>query len=168
VSGKDPKKMRLELARMHWALGERAEAVTVLERCAREQADPEEMLDTVDGFLEELEAGDAPDLAARLAKVRARAAEAFDARENADLPAPLETPTLAKLLADQGHAEKALAVADNLLRRNPADVRALAVRESLTSAPPRKSQKKSHTRAIAELERWLANLERRKQGGASA
>lgn len=170
MSGKDPKKMRLELARMHWALGERAEAVTVLERCAREKVDPEELLDSVDGCLEELEAGDAADLAARLAKLRARAVEAFEARENADLPAPLETPTLAKLLADQGHAEKALAVADNLLRRNPADARALAVRESLTTTAPRQQQspKKSHTRTIAELERWLANLERRKQGGATA
>ncbi len=169
MKGKDPAKLRLELARMHWALGERAEAVGVLERCARENADPEQLLDTVDACLEELEAGDAADLAARLAKVRARAVEAFDARENADLPAPLETPTLAKLLADQGHPEKALAVADNLLRRNPADARALAVRESLTAVPaPRQSHNRSHTRTIAELERWLANLERRKQGGASA
>jgi len=150
---------------MHWALGERADAVAALERCARESYDPEVLLDLVDGCLEELEAGDAADLAARLAGLRARAVEAFEARENADLPAPLETPTLAKLLADQGHAEKALAVADNLLRRNPADARALAVRESLTVRP---ALSKSHTRTIAELERWLANLARRKQGGAFA
>jgi hypothetical protein len=168
VKGKDPALMRLELARMHWALGERAEAVTVLERCAREQADPEVLLDTVDACLEELEAGDAADLAARLAKLRARAVEAFEARENEDLPAPLETPTLAKLLADQGHSEKALAVADNLLRRNPGDTRALAVRESLTTMPRPAAGKKRHTRTIAELERWLANLARRKQGGALA
>jgi len=152
---------------MHWALGERAEAVSALERCARENSDPEALLDIVDGCLEELEAGDAADVAARLAGLRARAVEAFEARENADLPAPLETPTLAKLLADQGHAEKALAVADNLLRRNPGDARALAVRESLTiTAKPARS--KTHTRTIAELERWLGNLAHRKQGGAFA
>lgn len=165
MRGKDPAKLRLELARMHWALGERSEAVGVLERCAREQVDPEVLLDTIDGCLEELEAGDTPDLAARLAKLRASTVEAYEARENADLPAPLETPTLAKLLADQGHPEKALAVADNLLRRNPADARALAVRESLTVAP-RPTRTNRHARTIAELERWLANLARRKHGGA--
>src|SRR5262249_11169657 len=154
---------------MHWALVERAEAVGVLERCAREKADPEALLDAVDGCLEELEAGDAADLAARLAKLRAKAVEAFEARENAHPPAPLETPTLAKSRADQGHPEKALAVADNLLRRNPGDARALAVKESLVTAAPRQSHtKNSHKRTVAELERWLANLARRKQGGAFA
>jgi tetratricopeptide (TPR) repeat protein len=155
--------MRLELARMHWALGERAEAVAALERFAREKGDPESLLGLVDACLEELEAGDAVDLAAKLAGLRARAVEALDARDNADLPAPLETPTLAKLLADQGHADKALAVTDNLLRRNPGDARALAVRESLTLKP---QKRRSHTRTIAELERWLGNLARRKQGEA--
>lgn len=157
--------MRLELARMHWALGERAEAVAALERVAQEIRDPDALLAVVDASLEELEAGDAADLAARLAGLRALAVEALEARDNADLPAPLETPTFARLLADQGHAEKALAVADNLLRRNPGDARALAVRESLTAKP---AHSKSHTRTIAELERWLANLAQRNQGGAFA
>src|SRR5882672_1368984 len=110
--------MRLELARVHWALGERVEAIGALERAAAQMADPDALLALVDGCLEELEAGDAADLAARLAGLRAHAVELVEARDNADLPAPLETPTLAKLLADQGHAEKALAVTDNLLRRN--------------------------------------------------
>ncbi len=165
MSGKDPVKLRLELARMHWALGERAEAVAALERCARETPDHDALLGLVDACLEELEAGDAADLAARLAGLRARAIEALEARDNADLPAPLETPTFARLLADQGHAEKALAVADNLLRRNPADARALAVRESLRAKP---AASKSHRRTVAELERWLENLAHRKQGGAFA
>jgi len=158
--------MRLELARAHWALGERADAVTALERAAQQSVDPDALLGLVDACLEELEAGDAVDLAARLAGLRARAVEALEARDNADLPAPLASPTLAKLLADQGHAEKALAVADDLLRRNPADARALAVREAITARPARAA--KTHARAIAELERWLANLARRKQGGAFA
>ena len=126
MSGKDPAVMRLELARMHWALGERAEAVGAIERAARALPDPDALLALVDSCLEELEAGDAVDLAARLAGLRARAIEAIDARESADLPAPLETPTLAKLFAEQGHSEKALAVTDSLLRRNPGDRRALA------------------------------------------
>jgi tetratricopeptide (TPR) repeat protein len=166
VSGKDPAKMRLELARAHWALGERADAVTALERSLKQSVDPDSLLALVDACLEELEAGDAVDLAARLAGLRARAVEALEARDNADLPAPLASPTLAKLLADQGHSEKALAVTDDLLRRNPADVRALAVRESITAKPVRPTR--THTRTVAELERWLANLARRKQGGAFA
>jgi tetratricopeptide (TPR) repeat protein len=175
MSGKDPAKMRLELARMHWALGERADAVTTLERGAAAIADPESLLALVDGYLEELEAGDAPDLAARLAGLRAKAVEALEAREAPAVPAPLATPTMAKLLADQGHSEKALAVTDDLLRRNPGDARALAVRESITAqgapaAPsaPRRTGRKNHSRAIGELERWLGNLARRKQKDALA
>jgi tetratricopeptide (TPR) repeat protein len=166
VTDKHSAKLRLELARMHWARGERAEAVSALERSAKQEgSDPDALLAVVDGCLEELEAGDAVDLAARLAGLRARAVEAIEARDSADLPAPLETPTLAKLLADQGHADKALAVADNLLRRNPGDRRALAVRESITARP---AQRGAHSRVVTELERWLANLARRKQGGAYA
>ena len=167
MSEKDPAKLRLELARMHWALGERAEAVAALERGIKQPgADLDAALALVDACLEELEAGDAVDLAARLAGLRARTVEALERRDgNADLPAPLASPTLARLLADQGHADKALAVADNLLRRNPGDARALAVKESITARPPRRS---SHARTIAELERWLQNLASRKQGGAFA
>ncbi|HXZ86454.1 MAG TPA: tetratricopeptide repeat protein, partial [Myxococcota bacterium] len=167
VSDKDPAKLRLELARMHWALGERAEAVGALERAAKQPGlELEALLALLDACLEELEAGDAVDLAARLAGLRARTVEALESRDaNADLPAPLATPTLARLLADQGHADKALAVADDLLRRNPGDARALAVKQSITARPARRS---SHARTIAELERWLANLARRQQGGAFA
>jgi len=165
VSDKDPGKLRLELARMHWALGERADAVGALERACSAGVDPEALLALCDACLEELEAGDAVDLAAKLAGLRARAVEAIEARDNADLPAPLATPTLAKLLADQGHAAKALAVADDLLRRNPGDARALAVRDAITAPPARRPRR---ARVVAELERWLANLARRKEGGAFA
>ena len=164
MSSKDPAVMRLELARMHWALGERAEAVGAIERASRQLPDPDALLALVDSCLEELEAGDAVDLAARLAGLRARAIEAIDARESADLPAPLETPTLAKLFAEQGHSEKALAVTDSLLRRNPGDRRALELRESIRAKPP--SAPHRNTRIVAELERWLGNLTRRKQGDA--
>lgn len=170
MSGKDPAKMRLELARVHWALGERVEALGALERAATQMSDPDALLALVDGCLEELEAGDAVDLAARLAGLRARAIEAIDARESADLPAPLETPTLAKLFAEQGHSEKALAVTDSLLRRNPGDRRALEVRASLqakpTPAAPAVRKPHRNTRIVAELERWLGNLTGRKQGDA--
>src|SRR5262245_45597047 len=157
--------MRLELARVHWALGERAEAVGALERAAAQLTDPDAFLTLVDGCLEELEAGDAVDLAARLAGLRARAVEAIEARDSADLPAPLETPTFAKLLADQGHSERAPAVTANPLRRHPGDRRPLAVRGSLQHAPAA-APRRRHARVVAELERWLGNLTRRKQGEA--
>jgi tetratricopeptide (TPR) repeat protein len=164
---KDPAKMRLELARMHWALGERADAVSALEKNGQALGDPESLLALVDEYLEELEAGDAVDLAARLAGLRARAVEAVEARESADLPAPLVTPTVARLLADQGHSEKALALTDDLLRRNPGDARVLALRDALSPKPERPKQK-NHARVVEELERWLGNLARRKHGGAPA
>ena len=163
MSGKDPAKMRLELARMQWALGERADAVTTLEK-GTAAGDPESLLAAVDGYLEELEAGDAPDLAARLAGLRAKAVESLEAREAA-IPAPHVTPTVAKLFAEQGHPDRALAVTDDLLRRNPADARALAVRDAITKPGKPATH---HSRTIAELERWLENLARRKQGGAFA
>ena len=64
----------------------------------------------------------------------------------------LSTSTLAELLADQGHAEQALRVAEDVLRRDPEDTRAQAVRGRLQ---PKRSARE---RQIAELERWLANL----------
>ncbi|HTO53546.1 MAG TPA: hypothetical protein VMR50_09185 [Myxococcota bacterium] len=167
ASSKNSATLRLELARMHWALGERAEAVGALEKNGQALGDPESLLALVDEYLEELEAGDAVDLAARLAGLRARAVEALEARDSAELPPPLVTPTVARLLADQGHSEKALAVTDDLLRRNPRDVRARAVRDALTAKPER-PRDENHAPVIEELERWLGNLARRKQGGALA
>ena len=72
VSGKDPREMRLELARVHWALGERAEALGALERAADAMPRSRRAARAGRRLLEELEAGDAGDLAARLAGLRAR------------------------------------------------------------------------------------------------
>jgi tetratricopeptide (TPR) repeat protein len=159
VTAKDPLQMRLELARMHWALGEHGDALAALERCAGLDPAHDALLQLVDGCLEELEAGHAVDVASRLARLRAKLIEAHDAKQQEELPAKLATPTLARLLAEQGHAQKALAVADDLVRRNPKDERALAVRASLTRTPEPPAR---HGRVIAELERWLARLTARK------
>ena len=43
---------------------------------------------------------------------------------------------LAKLLADQGYSEKALRVAEDVLRKNPDDQRASAVRDRLQANAP--------------------------------
>ena len=86
------------------------------------------------------------------------------------MPAPLATPTVARLLAEQGHPEKALAVADDVLRRNPGDARALAVRASLEQAAAG-ARGRDRVRTHAWSPSWnagSANLARRKHGGARA
>lgn len=65
------------------------------------------------------------------------------------------TPTVAELLAEQGHTDRALAVTDDVLRRNPRDARALAMRERLVAGDHRKSAEVARV-----LERWLENAVR--------
>jgi tetratricopeptide (TPR) repeat protein len=171
MSAKDATQLRVELARGHWQLGERAEAILCLERAAEAGAPGEALLAIVDAGLDELEGSADDALAARLARLRERLVPAAEPVDAAPVPAPLATPTLAKLLAEQGHAEKALAVADQVLRRNANDERALAVRAQLAKPAPAPAASGANPRRIAELSRWLANLARRKQdkhGGAFA
>jgi tetratricopeptide (TPR) repeat protein len=162
-------RIRVDLARGHWQLGERAEAIACLERAAASLPLHDGLLALVESCLEDLEAGGAEELALRLAAVRAQILDALDEHSAEEMPAPLATSTVARLLAEQGHPEKALAVAADVLRRNPGDARALAVRASLEKTrPARRSQSGSNARVVAELERWLANLGRRNHGGAWA
>ncbi len=148
--------LRLQVAKGHWALGEHDEALRALERAAEE--DP---CDSLREFAAELdpEALDGS-LAARLGAVLAALARPSAptneaGEEDEDVPR-LSTPTLAELLADQGHAGKALRVAEEVLRRNPGDERARAVRARLRP-PPRDRE-----RWIAELERWLRSAQQRR------
>lgn len=69
---------------------------------------------------------------------------------------PLATSTVAELLADQGNFEQAIYVAKDVLRRNPADLRARAVRELV--------EQNAHPQGhgIAALERWLREIEQRR------
>lgn len=169
MSANEATRVRVDLARGHWQLGERADAVLCLERAAAVSPLYDGLLSFVETCLEDLEAGGAEDLAVRLAALRACILEAVDAYESADLPAPVATSTVARLLAEQGHPEKALAVADDVLRRNPSDERALAVRASLEKPrPAERPARGSSARLIAELERWLENLSQRNHGGARA
>lgn len=171
MSVRDATQLRVELARGHWQLGERAEAVTCLERALDAGATAEALLPLVDAGLDELEGSGDDELGARLAQLRERLAPASPAPDAVPVPTPLATPTMAKLLAEQGHAEKALAVADQVLRRNANDERALAVRAQLARPKTDAAPSSVHARRIGELSRWLANLARRKQdkhGGAFA
>jgi hypothetical protein len=175
MTKQDATRIRVELARGHWQLGERVEAVACLERGVSGAPLQPGLLTLVESCLEDLESGGAEDLALRLGVLRAQILDAQDGHSAEAVPAPLATPTVARLLAEQGHPEKALAVADDVLRRNPGDERALAVRASLArpTAPARppvsaRPHPKSNARVIAELERWLGVLARRKHGGAWA
>ena len=177
MTKQDATRIRVELARGHWQLGERAEAIASLERAASGAPLEPGLLGLVESCLEDLESGGAEDLALRLAMLRAQLLDAQDAHSAEAMPAPLATPTVARLLAEQGHAEKALAIADDVLRRYPGDQRALAVRASLApataqpaSSPPASPRPRTNSKArvIAELERWLGRLAQRKHGGAWA
>jgi tetratricopeptide (TPR) repeat protein len=145
--------LRLSIAKGHWALGEHEDALAALERAAEE--DP---CDSVREFAAGLDADSLRGpLAARLEALRAVLARPAASNDDADLAVPrLSTPTLAELLADQGHAGKALRVAEEVLRRRPDDERALAVRERLRA--PRSDRE----RWIAELERWLRSAQQRR------
>jgi hypothetical protein len=172
MTKQDATRIRVELARGHWQIGERVEAVACLERAASGAPLEPGLLGLVEACLEDLESGGAEELALRLGMLRAQILDAQDAHPAEAVPAPLATPTVARLLAEQGHPEKALAVADDVLRRNPGDQRALAVRASLAPPPATPSRprprKSSNARVIAELERWLEKLAQRKHGGAWA
>ncbi len=170
MSTDEATRIRVDLARGHWQLGERADAVACLERGAAASPLHDGLLSLVESCLEDLEAGGAEDLALRLAAIRARILDASDALDGSHVPSAVATSTVARLLAEQGHPEKALAVADDVLRRNPTDANALAVRASLERPAPAPPRRKQHSNAhvIAELERWLANLPKLSHGGARA
>jgi tetratricopeptide (TPR) repeat protein len=169
MSANEATRIRVDLARGHWQLGERSDAIACLERAAAALPLYDGLLALVESCLEDLESGGAEELALRLAALRAQILDALDEHSAVAMPAPLATSTVARLLAEQGHPEKALAVADDVLRRNPGDARALAVRASLEKPrPAERPLSNPNTRVIAELERWLANLAQRNHGGAWA
>lgn len=162
--------IRLQVAQGHWALGEHSEALAALDRAAREDPTSQALMDWIDATREEVRDGP---IARYLEALQAQLLPTFrgfgdeaDA-DSADAglrsgpgAAPHElpaTPTLAELLADQGHREKALQITDDVLRKNPADARALAVRDRLKPAP------RAGERQLRTLERWLVNLKRRKR-----
>jgi tetratricopeptide (TPR) repeat protein len=175
--GRDRVAARLELARLHWSLGEREDAVDALERTGVDG--PEQRVARLAAELGR-ELPGIPEfdaLRSRLTRLAADATPASPARALDPEPAtgeverpfadgvaskplpPLATSTLAELLAEQGHAEQALHVAEQVLRQNPGDPRARAVRDRLR---PRKGMRQ---RQIAALEEWLDRLQRRPQGG---
>ncbi len=156
--------IRLQVAQGHWALGEQAEALAALDRAAREDPTSQGLLDWIEAIRDEACEGPVARYVEALQEQLLPTFRAVESPDSApgeaagfprrdELPA---TPTLAELLADQGHRDRALQVTDDVLRDNPANERALAVRARLQVRSP------AGGGALATLERWLANLERRK------
>lgn len=158
MSVKQPAEIRMELARLHWELQEYGEAVDCLERVVRDGLASDKLRSRLESHLaESSEIGVAPEVVHRIRSVLDKVGSVRDGGQGFQPGSPIATPTLARLLADQGHADKALAVAAGLLEQNPDDERALAVKAELglASAP--------RQRVIDELSRWLANARRLRQ-----
>ncbi len=153
MSAEQPLEIRLKIARLHWELQEYDEALSCLERAVNDAPVPDELRSELDSYLEKADdVGVSPQLVARIR--RAMGAEASQAERDFEPSSPLTTPTLARLLANQGHADRALAVTTRLLEQNPADERALAVKAELSSGSAR-----DHN-VMDELSRWLRNARR--------
>lgn len=158
MSERGEAELRLDLARGHWGIGERSEAVTCLERCAKAQPDVPQLLELAESFLSECGEGEDEWVAARLAALCEELVPPQS--EPPELVGPaLASPTLARVLAEQGHVDRAREVADRVLARNPEDARALEVRSRLGASE--QSASSDSAPRVAELERWLRNLRRR-------
>ncbi len=147
--------LRTAIAKGYWELGEHDDALIALERATEEDGECETLREFVAGLDADALSGH---LAERLAAVRETLMPSATGLDDAgDGAAPrLSTLTLAELLAEQGHADKALRVAEEVVRRNPDNERARAVRARLRA--PRRERE----RWIAELERWLRSAQARR------
>lgn len=189
MSPEQSTKIRLDLARGHRALGEYADAVLCLERAAESAPDDDAVLDLAREFAAEpgadFEGGARERLNRLIAELDSARSASADAAAAAARRPPLQTSTMAELLADQGHSARALAVAEEVLRRDPNEPRALAVRERLSESatspkpdldsipapdldatPDREPEPDSdpeRERVIADLETWLARAVRRRE-----
>ncbi len=157
----EPLEIRLKIARLHWELQEYDEALSCLERAVNSAPVPDQLRSGLEAYLAKAdEVGASPLLVARIR--RAMGAEDSLVERDFEPSSPLATPTLARLLAKQGHADKALAVTTSLLEQNPDNERALAVKAELSSGSARDKN------LIDELSRWLENARRLGHGRTHA
>jgi tetratricopeptide (TPR) repeat protein len=168
MRGHNSFEVRLELAQGHWKIGEYEEALQCLERALEDASgDPQDprLAELASQLANDLTYHAGSDASQELRTRLYRVVEA--ASEVEELSGSIATPTLAELLAEQGYSEKALRVAQDVLRKNPDDQRAWAVRDRLQAGGPlaeagdRPSRPAGADTVIEELERWLGNLRRR-------
>ncbi len=163
MTAKQPIEIRLEIARLHWEIQEYGLALDCFERALKDDSGAPELRSRLEACLgEAVEKGVAPEIIDRIRRSIERLSPIDIAGEGFEPSSPIATPTLAGLLADQGHADKALAVATSLLEQDPDDERALAVKARLSA------DMGSRKKVIDELSRWLGNARRRRQGRAKA
>jgi hypothetical protein len=79
--------------------------------------------------------------------------------DDAARPSPLATSTMAELFFEQGLHDKAMQVAEDVLRRNPEDERARRLLARLSEPTPAPDPR------VAVLERWLSRVRRRRAEG---
>ncbi len=155
--------IRLELVAGHWCLGEHDQALACLSRAIDTEPNEPRIGKLVNRLLAEVEQGAAgAEVREVLEHLKARVACEAALAQPVEAGFALATPTMAELLEQQGHRERALQVAQDVLRRRPGDARALAVRKRLC---PRSEP---HEQQIAVLERWLDYFRHRRQGEARA
>ena len=106
--------IRLMLAKGHWKLGEYDLSLSSIEASFEETGDVGQVSELLQGFQDELSQG--------VANLEAQAKldewfEQFNGTSMAAMPSPvsespvLATPTLAQLMADQGHHDEAVEIA---------------------------------------------------------
>jgi tetratricopeptide (TPR) repeat protein len=155
--------IRLELVAGHWCLGEHDQALACLSRAIDTEPDEPRIGQLVTRLLAEVEQGAAgTEVREVLEHLKTRVASEAALAQPVEAGFALATPTMAELLEQQGHRERALQVAQDVLRRHPGDARALAVRDRLHPRP------EAHEQQIAVLERWLDYFRHRRQGEARA
>ena len=157
MSQKTPFQIRVELARGHWALQEYELALASIERAEPLPEECEALANVLREFLTTLENGSVGgEIEARLQALLEPLCQPPAEEPGPAVSPVLATPTMAQLLADQGHRDQALEVAQDVLRRRPDDEDARALKNELQPGS------ESNQRVTAELERWLQNLRRRR------
>ena len=152
--------IRLMLAKGHWTLGEYDFALRCIEASFEETGDVGQVSELLQTFQSEL--SDGPPNADAQAKLD-EWFEQFNGTSMASISTPvaespvLATPTIAHLMAKQGHHDEALEIAESVLRRNPADEQAIAVLDEIAAERAPSGGDTDSLHLIMELERWLAN-----------
>jgi tetratricopeptide (TPR) repeat protein len=140
--------IRLELVRGHWSLGEYEEALTCVGRAVEYDPEDPQLIEVLDQLISESELQPVPSgIPAQLAEFRERITLADPSQGELELA----TVTMAELLEQQGHPERAAEVAEEVLRRQPDEDRAQQLLARLTA------ELGARDHVLTELERWLSN-----------